>query len=329
MPSEIAKTPQVRFLDNPKCALRIPRLDDIWEYLSDLSTMGQFASMGQGLSFRPDGKIPDGATKYSDQCFSGAVRGFRSLGRKTMIHELPREEWVSVSGECVEALRRGGAVDTPQVLLSAYRVSRAQWRVKALMDRDGHAVTNNFLVCRPKTELPLEMFWAIWNSPIGNAFIWCRTDKRHNLAGTLARLPFPHLHRGDVERVVAAVRAYTGVFPVVEPGHLGALPEPDTVRRALLEVDAEVLRLYDLPPRKERRLLDLFNGAARPGVPCSFGDYFDSGFRPCVPLHEYLSDDYRQMTVGTLRQRLSDSSDPGVVRALAAAEEAFTMGGED
>ena len=37
----------------------------------------------------------------------------------------------------------------------------------------------------------------------------------------------------------------------------------DAVRQALLALDAEVLRLYDLPPRLERQLLDLFTGVVR------------------------------------------------------------------
>ena len=35
----------------------------------------------------------------------------------------------------------------------------------------------------------------------------------------------------------------------------------------MLQIDAEVLRLYDLPPRLERQILDLFAGWERQGVP--------------------------------------------------------------
>ena len=38
----------------------------------------------------------------------------------------------------------------------------------------------------------------------------------------------------------------------------------------MLRVDAEVLRLYELPPKLERQLLDLFAGWPRLGVPFSF-----------------------------------------------------------
>ena len=46
------------------------------------------------------------------------------------------------------------------------------------------------------------------------------------------------------------------------------------LRDYLICLDAEVLRLYDLPASAERLLLDQFTGEQRPGVPFSFASYY-------------------------------------------------------
>ena len=62
----------------------------------------------------------------------------------------------------------------------------------------------------------------------------------------------------------------------------------------LQRVDAEILRLYDFPPRLERQLLDLFSGYKRLGVPFDFRRYFPEDFEPHFPLHLYLSEEYQR-----------------------------------
>jgi len=60
----------------------------------------------------------------------------------------------------------------------------------------------------------------------------------------------------------------------------------------LLDLDAAVLRLYDLPPALERQLLTIFDGVDRPGVGCTFRDY-PAGWssRPAEPSLELPQDD--------------------------------------
>ncbi len=62
---------------------------------------------------------------------------------------------------------------------------------------------------------------------------------------------------------------------VVVPSEGFTLTPPDeaTIRQALLELDAAVLRLYDLPPELERELLSIFDGVDRLGVGCTFRGY--------------------------------------------------------
>jgi hypothetical protein len=56
----------------------------------------------------------------------------------------------------------------------------------------------------------------------------------------------------------------------------------------LRAIDAAVMRAYNLPPRLERALLDLFAGAKRP-VPHEFSSYYPENFSAWLPLANYES----------------------------------------
>ena len=88
-------------------------------------------------------------------------------------------------------------------------------------------------------------------------------------------------------------------------------------------MDAEVLRLYSLAPRLERQILDTFAGSERPGVPFKMDRYFPDGFEPFIPLHEYLSEEFRDASAERLvRLARTDPPSPSVLAVLKAAEQA-------
>ena len=66
----------------------------------------------------------------------------------------------------------------------------------------------------------------------------------------------------------------------------------------LKRLDAEVLRLYDLPARAEKKLLDLFASRERPGVPGRLKGYYPRRFTQPIPLYAYLSDSYQALLRG-------------------------------
>ena len=57
-----------------------------------------------------------------------------------------------------------------------------------------------------------------------------------------------------------------------------APPSPDQRRILHLRVDAEVMKLYALPPAIERKVLDLFTGEPRKGVPFAQTGYYPDNF---------------------------------------------------
>jgi len=108
------------------------------------------------------------------------------------------------------------------------------------------------------------------------------------------------------------------------PGQLfDATATPEGIKQAILELDASVLRAYDLPVRLERQLLDFFRGAERKGVGCPFDGYYPPDFRSIVPLHKYISSAYRRSTIDQVAERMKPGESAHVLATLRSAAEAF------
>lgn len=314
---------QARFRAEDGWDLRVPELPDVWQWLRGSGTMEDIASVGKGVDFiGKEHREAQELVAFSDKFFVGAVPGFTRLHAGAMIHGLPKQRWLSLADEVIRRPGTGTTTGIPQVLLNYARVSRGAWRLKAFLDRDGHAITSCFLAVRPAShEIPLELLWALCNSPLPNAYVHSYTMKRHILAGAVRKLPVPRFSPADAEGIARAVRAYLEAARVVDER-----PSPEgrrQCRRRLLEIDAEVLRLYDLPPRLERQVLDLFAGQRRPGVPFDFDRYFPADFEPCIPLHEFISEDSQRSTAGRLRRTRDIAAPPALLAALKTAVEDF------
>ena len=93
----------------------------------------------------------------------------------------------------------------------------------------------------------------------------------------------------------------------------------EQARQALLQIDALVLKGYNLPPRLERQLLDFFRGAQRP-VPFPFTEYFPASFRPTIPLWMYVSPEYQKCRVDFFLRNAPQITDPGLIEALQEVE---------
>jgi hypothetical protein len=72
------------------------------------------------------------------------------------------------------------------------------------------------------------------------------------------------------------------------PGDGDIAAARERLRALHWRVDAEVLRLYALPPELERELLDAFDGVTRVGVPFEQTGYIPREFRDVLTLDEFL-----------------------------------------
>jgi hypothetical protein len=311
-----------RFQANECADLRLPELDAIWKHLSTYPVLGTVASLGQGL-FHKGTALPPGSWTIHDPARAKDVRGYANVTEDLAIYGLPKEVGINISPSVVDRPVAGLPTGKPQVLLNCACVSRGAWRLKAVLDERGFAITNRFIAVRPtKPEVTGLYLWAILNSPVANAFASCHLGKRDILVGTMRKMPVPNwssTHAAHIEQAAMRYRVLTA-----SPGQLfNAAATPEGIKQALLEMDAAVLKAYDCPAQIERQLLDFFSNVERKGVGCPFASYFPTDFKSLVPLHKYISSAYREATIDRVIKRMKPGESACVLAGLRSAAEAF------
>lgn len=346
-PDSEADVPVSEFQASPDKALRSPDLPEVWAALRSNPRLSSVADVGQGFSFARKGLVKE-ARRLGNRQAADAVRAFIDGHTHIDIWGVPNAIWLSPLRTPVAPWRSGAHTGQPQIVLNRTRIKRNPWRLKGMLDLEGHALKNNLLCIRPTlaSVSPL-VLWALVNSPVANAFVACDTMKRDNSETSLADLPLPRANLlRESSRLESAAKQYMGLAssraasihakasnkkhsaPLFEaPTPVAMGPTDAQVREALLTLDAETIRLYSLPAKLERQLLDYFSGKERRGVGCTFGDYYPAGFKSLVPLHKYISAGYRGSTVDQVAARMKPDGSSAGTAALRAAAEAF--GGDD
>jgi hypothetical protein len=283
-----SEVPLWRISSDTSWSFVIPELEEVWIHCHGLSKFCEIATIGKGFDFRSlsDPKFPEGAVQYSNSPRAGFIEGYVRLHKHLQTHQLPKTVWINPDPQIIKTSRYGMTLNQPQLLINYSPVSRGPWRLKALVDKTGHAFSSRFLAVRPtSTEWSLESLWAICNSPLANAYVYDFSSKRDVLTGMLRRMPIPK--SDNLNSLVAAVRTY---WDAVTESSVLSSPQPSNQLRLLhWQIDSEVLKLYDLPAKLERLLLDLFSGVERPGVPFLQNDFFPRSFLEPLRLRDLLA----------------------------------------
>ncbi|MBM3550237.1 MAG: SAM-dependent DNA methyltransferase [Alphaproteobacteria bacterium] len=261
--------------------LWIGELDELWAVVERLPRLGGNADVYRGLKWW---KQRDGVAQSPRKGFApGVFRPADSLAqfslRNSVFLDL-RPETAMVPGPLTRAW------DQPKVLTNVARLSRGPWRLAAAADRSGLVASQAFFGIWPTTdELPLEALAAILNGPLANAFVTERASNQHLTNELMKQLPIP---KRPLDRVVEAVKRFRAVRETVDAQTLKLPGSDEYLNRLLIDIDAEVLRAYDLPPRLERRLLEFFRGHERERrIDTPFKGWLPEDFTAYVPLHEY------------------------------------------
>ena len=308
-----------RFATSESANLQLPELDVVWQYLSDYPTLKELARLGQGLFHKGKKTLPPGSWTVRDSGTREGVSGFAGVPDDLEICSLPRRVSVNTDSSVIDRSVMGLPTNKPQVLYTYAPVSRKAWRLKATLDEQGLALTSRFVAVRPREPGTDALYlWALLNSPVANAFACCHTFKRDILVGTMRKMPVPPRSPARVAHIKQAAMRYRALATSTGPLYRSEAT-PEGIHRALMEMDAAVLRAYDLPPRLERQLLDLFMGVERKGVGCTFTGYYPSGFSSYLPLHLLLSERFQRAAADVTYDRFRPGESPHVREALVAA----------
>ncbi len=278
-----------QFTATHKWSFFVPELEEIWTYCRKYPKFGAIAEIGKGFEFRSKQSLPEGVITESETQQEGLVKGFARFRRSLLTHELPDVTWMNLSKDVISLPRHGVVVGVPQVVWNYARVSRGPWRLKAFLDQQGHSVTSRFLVVRPKhAEWSLEALWGLCNSPLANAYSYAFSTKRDVLAGLMREMPIPKVNPSDLSQLVNAVRNYFAAMQKIDADDLSP-EETENLKVLHWRIDAEVLRLYNLPKHLERQVLGLFTGERRRGVPFEQTEYLPKSFTEPLTLCELLA----------------------------------------
>ena len=259
--------------------LWINELEEIWELLANYPTLNSIASVHMGLQWR-HGQTNVVRTLPQREFAPGvhaanAVRAFA----------LPKHIYLDFRSN---HLRR--AANLPwretKILANAARLSRGPWCFAAAVDSEGLIFSQQLFGVWPKPGARVYALCAILNSPVANAYIATHSPADRIRVSTVSAVPIPV----EIPTVIdELVKRYMRI--VAQSFGLFSSRAAERADELLSQIDALILKAYDLSPRLEKQLLEYFRESERPTLH-EWSHWFPVGFTPFIPLHEYLSDEY-------------------------------------
>lgn len=302
--------PQSYFASQRTSSLTVPVLREVWEQLAANPSLQSIATVRIGVQFDP-GKV---GADFKNVIFDSPRKGTRpGIGQVTdAFHQYECGERVYFNMD--PSVRRRNAWDypweKPKVIVPAARLGRHPWRFSAVLDLEGRLASRNFFGIWPKEgTVSAETIAAILNGPVAAAYMFAHSARKDNNQRDYRTIPIPAL---DV------LRAADSELTTLVHGYLASVSaarDDDKARHCLLRIDAAVLRLYDLPPRLERKLLDFYWGVSR-RVPFGFTGYFPPEVGSWIPLHIAISEDFQRADAASIMKRLPIIDDPTLLDLL-------------
>lgn len=296
--------PNSYFTTNGNDVLAIPRLRHIWQALANRPTLASIAKIHTGIRYKSrKHHLNLRATFYKKD---GELRklGIESVTDSFMQYTATGQQYFSIDPELQENKAYLCAWNEEKVIVPASRTARGPWRYAAALDRNGLCVSRRFYAIWPRKEdavmkIHASVIAAILNAPVAMAYIYTHTAQKDITVKAYGAIPMPRLNY--------LAQAQGKLADLVEH-YIRLCRNPNNneiaLKTALLDIDAEVMRLYDLPPKLERQLLDLFWGDTRRRVPFDFHGYIPPDFEPWIPLHIFISPGFAKSSAGIIRESL-------------------------
>lgn len=286
--------------------IAVPELPEVWEFLSNFPTLGEFADLHRGIEWNKPLTMAGAETGHrSTLVRDSAADGFRlGVAPQTKFTVLERPAMSNLSMRPAD--QRGNAWqndwDQPKAILNKAARSRGPWKIAAFPDSEGLVFYQTYIGVWPKSDRYDEwLLSAVLNSPVANAFVATREGKTDITMETLSRIPMPHFTESQRQRLRSLIRQYQQITRPL----LAMNMAEQNASRLLKEIDALVLDGYRMPPRVERRLLDYFRGQTGRPTWHDFGDYIPADCDVYFSLSEFLSPDFGAATSGEFLKRMA------------------------
>ena len=277
----------------------------VLDELSELPKLGDFVNIHRGIEYN----IP--VRENMDRLVSttqkpGFKRGLFNLKDGFEPYIVTNHRYINTEPDLMlyEAYLRPW--EKPKLIVNYGRQSRYGWVISAALDETGLVCYHLFYGMWPKVDFPLEILSAIINGPVANAFL---ATLRILNKRDIEQIPVPSFTNAQVQSLTNLVKDYQDFRYQWLQDDNSRHNNEAICQELLYQIDAEVLDAYDLPPKREKQLLELFNGHQRPG-PVDFTRYYPVGFRPSIPWKTYISSAYQESSAYNTVKRLPKIDDP-------------------
>lgn len=289
--------PQSYFRDKMEGRIIVPLLREIWERLEGFTRLSEVVDTSIGIQYKPKLEkeklreiIRETPFPNSKPGISNVTEGFMQFIAEDTVYMSTDRQYRRFETSTAWDL----PWDRPKVIVPASRMSRGPWRYAAAIDRNGRIVSRRFYSIWPKSKtFDVAMLAAVLNSPIAEAFIYAHSFQKDIPKRVYADIPIPEISFDTKQIIDYLVNHY---LKVLRKDEIEA-------KKTLLQIDAEILKLYKLPPRLERQLLDIFWGHQRP-VPFEFKGYIPPEINAWIPLHIYISEQFNNATPNKIMERI-------------------------
>ena len=288
-----------------------PLLPEVWNATSQMPRLRDLCSIHRGIEYN----VPFRANRHrleSQERFPGSAQGIRTVKDSVEPYLINRTVFLDVSPCLMRTHAHELPWHEPKLVLNASRLSRGPWKISASLDSVGLTCYRNFHGVWSNSGLPLEVLAAVLNGPVANAFVSTRRDTRYIRVHSLNDIPVPPMDKLQQEKISSLVLQYLQVRGQWEADAIGLSNAHQECVDALMTIDAEILKLYGLPPATERKLLDHFRSHSRPG-PVKFPEYFPEALEQHVPLHSYISEGFAAADPERTLERISVISRPPLI----------------
>lgn len=309
--SWIDEVPQNYFLTQSNHQIIVPFLRELWDWLASNPRLGDIADVRIGVQFDPEAIGGNLNSVVFDRPKRDTLPAISTISDRFFQYHCEDEVYFSSRTDVRRRNAWAYPWHLPKLIVPAARLGRHPWRISAVLDRRGRLASRNFFAVWPTDEtVSVEALAALLNSPLAAGYMHSHSARKDNNRRDYLNIPIPSIIK--LREADADLRsAVTSYLAAVESNH----PDQAVLRARLLRIDAMVLRLYGLPPRLERKLLDLFWDEPR-RVPFEFNGYVSPDQTSWIPLHILISEEYKHADVASVMNRLPIVTDTDLIDLL-------------
>lgn len=249
-------------------------LEQVWKSLAKLPRFGSVAEVHRGIEYNVPFK-ENAALLVAEEAKPGFAPGLGKVQDGLESYTVTSHKYLNIDPRLMLYEAYKLPWHQPKVIANAAYLGVARWTIVGAVDEQGLVCYQNFHGIWPRNDTPVEVIAALLNGPVANAFLSTYRTSRGNQKRIIEKIPVPVMTLAWVQSVVALVQEYR-----LQRSEWLRHPERRYIyervcNELVQQIDAEVLKAYNLAPSLEQAVLNYFVGYKRPS-PVGFARYSEA-----------------------------------------------------